>query len=435
MNHLIADLRQRGLIQDITPGTEERLAEAPISGYIGFDPTADSLHVGSLLPITLLMRLQRAGHKPYAIVGGATGAIGDPSGKTAERTLQDNDTLQRNVEGIRAQLARFLDFSDTAGNGAVLLNNADWIGAFSFIDFIREAGKHITVAYMMSKDSVKNRLEGGLSFTEFSYQLIQAYDFYHLHKHHGVQLQMGGADQWGNITTGTELIRRKAFAESGEEREKPEAFAFTCPLITKSDGTKFGKSEGGNIWLDAEKTSPYQFYQFWLGLPDADAARMMYVFSFEHVEFIQARIEKHSEAPHERRLQTALAQELTILVHGQEGLDNALRASEILFGKATVETLRNLSEKELLGALAGVPRVEAPLDSLEETDLLSFLADKGVFPSKGEARKMIGAGGFSINKEKISGPDFKLSATLLLSGRYLLLQKGKKDYTLAVFHS
>lgn len=434
MKNLIEDLRRRGLIQDLTPGTEAQLQNEVTAGYIGFDPTADSLHVGSLLPITLLMRLQRAGHKPYALVGGATGAIGDPSGKSAERNLQDDAAIQRNVAGIRSQLERFLDFSDTTPNGAVLVNNADWINKFSFIDFIREAGKYITVSYMMSKESVSRRLETGLSFTEFSYQLIQGYDFYYLHKTHGVKLQMGGADQWGNITTGTELIRRKAFHETGAESDKPEVFAFTCPLITKSDGAKFGKSEGGNIWLDAEKTSPYQFYQFWLQLPDADAERMMYVFSFEEIEAIEALIETHRQAPHERKLQTALAREVTTLVHGAEALHSALQASEILFGKATVEALRSLSEKDLLGALAGVPRVESSRSALEATDLLSFLADKGVFPSKGEARKMIAAGGFSINKQKV-GADYRFAAEELLSGKYLLFQKGKKDYTLAVFNA
>lgn len=434
MKNLIEELHRRGLIQDITPGTEAQLQNEPTAGYIGFDPTADSLHVGSLLPITLLMRLQRAGHKPYALLGGATGAIGDPSGKSAERNLQDATAIERNVAGIRRQLERFLDFSDTTPNGAVLVDNADWINCFSFIDFIREAGKYITVSYMMSKDSVQKRLETGLSFTEFSYQLIQGYDFYHLYKNHGVKLQMGGADQWGNITTGTELIRRKTFHETGDETGKPEVFAFTCPLLTKSDGTKFGKSEGGNIWLDADKTSPYQFYQFWLQLPDADAERMMYVFSFREIPEIEALIEAHRQAPHERKLQTALAREVTTLVHGEAALESALRASEILFGKSTVEALRSLSEKDLLGALAGVPRIEAPVKALEETDLLGFLAEKGVFPSKGEARKMLAAGGFSINKQKV-GIDFRLSAEMLLAKKYLLLQKGKKDYTLAVFYA
>ncbi len=434
MTNLIGELRQRGLIQDITPGTEAQLQTEITAGYIGFDPTADSLHVGSLLPITLLMRLQRAGHKPYALLGGATGAIGDPSGKSAERNLQDEAAIRQNIEGIRRQLERFLDFSDTAPNGAVLVNNADWINRFSFIDFIREAGKYITVSYMMSKESVQKRLETGLSFTEFSYQLIQGYDFYYLHQNHGVKLQMGGADQWGNILTGTELIRRKAFHETGAETEKPEVFAFTCPLLTKSDGAKFGKSEGGNIWLDAEKTSPYQFYQFWLQLPDTDAERMMYVFSFQEIPEIAALIDAHRQAPHERRLQTALAREVTTLVHGEEALDSALRASEILFGKSTLEALRSLSEKDLLGALAGVPRIEAPLEALADIDLLSFLAEKGIFTSKGEARKMIAAGGFSINKQK-TGIDFRLSADWLLAEKYLLLQKGKKDYTLAVFYA
>ncbi|RYD52048.1 MAG: tyrosine--tRNA ligase [Sphingobacteriales bacterium] len=434
MENLIADLRARKLIQDITPGIEDQLLREMTTGYIGFDPTADSLHVGSLLPITLLMRFQRAGHKPIALVGGATGAIGDPSGKSAERNLQDAATINQNVAGIRRQLEQFLDFSGNTPNSALLVNNADWINSFSFIDFIREAGKYITVSYMMSKDSVQKRLETGLSFTEFSYQLIQGYDFYYLNKTYGAKLQMGGADQWGNITTGTELIRRKAFHETGAETEVPEAFAFTCPLVTKSDGTKFGKSEGGNVWLDAEKTSPYQFYQFWLGLTDAEAKKMSYTFSFRTVADIEELIATHREAPHARALQIALATELTTLVHGEAALKSALRASEILFGKSTVAELNTLTESELLNALGGVPRVEASVVELETLDLLSFLADKGVFASKGEARKMITAGGFSINKEKVSGIDFKPSAAALLSGKYLLLQKGKKDYTLAVFN-
>ncbi len=430
MTNLIADLRARGLLQDLMPGTEARLLAGPAKGYIGFDPTADSLHIGSLLPITLLMRFQQAGHKPYALVGGATGAIGDPSGKTAERSLLTWDAIARNCAGIKSQLERFLDFSEAAENGAVLVNNADWFRQFSFLDFIRDAGKHLTVNYMLSKDSVQKRLESGLSFTEFSYQLIQGYDFYYLNKNEGVELQMGGADQWGNITTGGELVRRKAFHEEGKEAA---VFAFTCPLITKADGTKFGKSEGGNIWLDAERTSPFKFYQFWLNLPDADAARMSYTFSFKSVEALAAAIASHEEAPHLRQLQKDLAAELTTLVHGEAALQSALQATGILFGKATLESLQALSERELLEVFEGVPQVTGSLESLNDLDLLTFLSETGVFASKGEARKMIAAGGLSINKEKVAATDTKFSAGQLLQGKYLLLQKGRKDYTLAIF--
>jgi tyrosyl-tRNA synthetase len=434
MQNLIADLRARGLVQDITPGTEEQLLQQPTAGYIGFDPTADSLHVGSLLPITLLMRLQQAGHTPYALVGGATGAIGDPSGKSAERNLLDWETIQKNCDGIRRQLERFLDFSPQTKNHAILVNNADWFRNVTFLDFIREAGKHITIAYMLSKESVQKRMETGLSFTEFTYQLIQGYDFYHLHKEHGVQLQMGGADQWGNITTGTELIRRMAAAQrQSEDEAAPESFAFTCPLITKSDGTKFGKSEGGNIWLDAERTSPYRFYQFWLGLPDADAERMAYTFSFKPVEEIASLIESHKEAPHMRALQKALAEELTILVHGEEELRSAVRASEILFGKSTVEALKSLSEKELLSAMEGVPQVQGNREGLQEgLELVSFLAESGIVSSKGEARKLLAAGGVSINKEKAS-VETRLTSDQMLAEHYILVQRGKKDYTLVIF--
>jgi tyrosyl-tRNA synthetase len=424
---LIKELQERGLIQDIMPGTQEQLNKEMTSGYIGFDPTADSLHVGNLVPITLLMRLQRAGHKPYAIVGGATGMIGDPSGKSAERNLLDAATLEKNVAGIRKQLEKFIDFSATTPNGAVMLNNYDWFKDFSFLDFIRDTGKHITISYMLSKESVQKRLETGLSFTEFSYQLIQGYDYYHLNKTHNVKLQMGGADQWGNIVTGTELIRRRGGSD---------AFAATTPLITKSDGSKFGKSESGNVWLDPEKTSPYQFYQFWLKLPDADAARMSFTFSFRTVEEIKALIAEHETAPHLRKLQKALAEELTILVHSKEDLEFAQKASEILFGQSTVDALRSLSEKQLLEVMDGVPQVAATKDSLggEGADFLSFLADTKVFPSKGEARKMVQGGGVSINKEKVTSVDHKLTASQLLNDKYLLIQKGKSNYTLAIFN-
>ncbi len=423
--NLIAELQERGLVQDIMPGTEEQLMKEMTSAYIGFDPTADSLHVGSLLPITLLMRLQRAGHKPYALVGGATGMVGDPSGKSAERNLLDVATIQHNCDGIRSQLERFLNFSSTAPNGAVMVNNYDWFKDFSFLDFIRDVGKHITVNYMMAKDSVQKRLETGMSFTEFTYQLIQGYDFFHLFNNHGVRLQMGGADQWGNIVTGTELIRRKGGGD---------AFAFTCRLITKADGSKFGKSESGNVWLDRERTSPYLFYQFWLNLPDADAAKMALVFSFRPVAEIKELIATHEAAPHQRALQKSLADEMTIMVHSEEDLAFAKQASEILFSNTSVDALRSLNERQLLEVMDGVKQVRSAAAALTDgVDLVSFLADSGVFSSKGEARKMVQGGGISINKEKVTAIDFRLTAQHLLNGKYTLIQKGKKDYTLAIF--
>jgi len=423
--NLLAELRERGLVQDIIPGTEEQLNKEMTAGYIGFDPTADSLHVGSLLPITLLMRLQRAGHKPYALVGGATGMIGDPSGKSQERNLLDPETIQHNCDSIRRQLEKFLDFNNDSANAAVLVNNYDWFKEFSFLDFIRDIGKHISVNYMMAKDSVKNRLETGMSFTEFSYQLIQGYDFYYLFNNRNVRLQMGGADQWGNIVTGTELIRRKGGGD---------AFAFTCKLITKSDGSKFGKSEGGNIWLARDKTSPYQFYQFWMKLPDEDAAKMALVFSFKPVEEIKALIAEHETAPHLRKLQKAIAEEMTIMVHSEEDLAFAKQASDILFGQSSVETLRSLNEQQLLEVMDGVPQVSGAKDALNDgLDLITFLAESNVFASKGEAKKMLQNGGLSLNKEKITALDFKITAAQLLNGKYLLIQKGKKDYTLAIF--
>jgi len=424
--NLIAELQERKLVQDITPGAEDQLNKEMTSGYIGFDPTADSLHVGSLLPITLLMRLQRAGHKPYALVGGATGMIGDPSGKSAERNLLDAETIQRNCDGIRKQLEKFLDFDESKPNAAVMVNNYDWFKDYHFLDFIREVGKHITINYMLAKDSVQKRLETGLSFTEFSYQLIQGYDFYYLNNTYDVKLQMGGADQWGNILTGTELIRRKGGSEVA---------AFTSPLITKADGSKFGKSEGGNIWLDPERTSPYQFYQFWLKLPDAEAEKMALVFSFKPIEEIKALIAEHQAAPHLRKLQKALAEELTIMVHSAEDLAFAQRASDILFGQSTVDALRSLNEKQLLEVMEGVPQVTAIKDILNEgVDIISFLAEHGVLPSKGEARKLIQNGGISINKEKVTATDFALKHEHLLNERYVLIQKGKSNYTLAIFN-
>jgi tyrosyl-tRNA synthetase len=422
----IQELQARGLVQDIMPGTEELLEKGMTAAYIGFDPTAESLHVGSLLPITLLMRLQQAGHKPYALVGGATGMIGDPSGKSAERNLLDMPTIEKNCAGIRAQLSKFVDFSEGKANAAVMVNNYDWFKNFSFLDFIRDAGKLLTVNYMMAKDSVKKRLETGLSFTEFSYQLIQGYDFLHLYQNHHVQLQMGGADQWGNITTGTELIRKKC---SGE------AYAFTSPLITKADGSKFGKSEGGNIWLDPKLTSPYKFYQFWLNLKDEEAEKMSLIFSFKPLEDIQALIEEHRKAPHLYLLQKALAEELTIMVHGTDELAFAIKASEILFSKSAVEELKQLNERQLLEVMEGVPQVmvSKAIFNTDGADLVTFLAEQAMYSSKGEARKALQGNAVSINKEKVSGIDFTIHSELLLNNKYLLIQKGKKDYYLAIF--
>lgn len=423
--NLLADLQARGLVQDMTPGLDAQLQKEPTAIYIGFDPTADSLHVGNLVPVTLLMRIQRAGHIPYALVGGATGMIGDPSGKSAERNLLDLETLEKNVAGVRAQLEHFLDFSTDAENPAQMVNNYDWFREFSFLHFIRDVGKHITVSYMMAKESVQKRLETGLSFTEFSYQLIQGYDFYYLYNTHNVKVQAGGADQWGNVVTGTELIRRKGGGE---------AYAFTCPLLTKADGSKFGKSEQGNVWLDAARTSPYQFYQYWLGQADADAERLVMVFSFRPVEELQRMIEEHREAPHKRALQKALAEELTIMVHGEEELRSAQQASDILFGAAPLEALQSLSEKQLLAAMEGVPQATGTLEGLSDgMDLLAFLADRGVYASKGEARKAVQGGGLSVNKEKVKAVDFRLMPEHLLAGKYILLQKGKREYWLGVF--
>ncbi len=423
---LIAELKSRNLVQDMVSGTEEQLEKEMTAAYIGFDPTADSLHVGSLLPISLLMRLQRAGHKPFALVGGATGMIGDPSGKSAERNLLDMDTIRKNCDGIRKQLEKFLDFDEAKPNAAVMVNNYDWFKDFTFLDFIRDIGKHIPVNYMMAKDSVQKRLETGISFTEFTYQLIQGYDFYYLYNNHNIKLQMGGADQWGNMTTGTELIRRKGGGD---------AFAMTCPLVTKSDGTKFGKSEGGNIWLDPERTSPYEFYQFWLNQTDEDAVKMAYIFSFKPVPELEALIAAHEPNMAERKLQVALAEELTTLVHGKEGLEAAQNATKILFGKNTIEALRSLDESSLLNMLQGVDKVNGERAALTEgVNLVSLLAEAGVCASKGEARKLVQGGGVSINKEKVSGIDFVLGPEHLLNERYVLIQKGKKDFVLAIFN-
>jgi tyrosyl-tRNA synthetase len=423
---LVQELRWRGMIQDIMPGTEELLEKEMVSGYIGFDPTSDSLHIGSLVPILLLVHLQKAGHKPFALVGGATGMVGDPSGKSEERNLLSEETLAINIAGVKKQLSHFLDFNSGAKNAAELVNNYDWFKDFTFLDFIRDVGKHITVNYMMAKDSVKKRIEGdtGMSFTEFTYQLVQGYDFYWLHKNKNCKLQMGGSDQWGNITTGTELVRRKSGGE---------AFAFTCPLITKADGGKFGKTEKGNVWLDAKKTSPYQFYQFWLNASDEDATKWIKIFTLLDPTTIESLIAEHTNAPQLRTLQKALAAELTKLVHSEADLNFALQATEILFGNATTEVLQSLNEEQLLQVMEGVPTVNVTFAQLEEGyDLVSLLADTQIFPSKGEARKMWQAGGLSINKEKINTEFTTVTTAQLLQGKYMLVQKGKKNYYLVV---
>ncbi len=421
---LIEELRWRGMIQDIMPGTEELLQKEMVSGYIGFDPTSDSLHIGSLVPILLLVHLQKAGHKPMALVGGATGMVGDPTGKSEERNLLSEETLLFNQAGVKKQLEKFLDFNPALPNAAEMLNNYDWFKEISFLQFIRDAGKHITVNYMMAKDSVKKRLEGetGMSFTEFTYQLIQGYDFYWLYQNKNCKLQMGGSDQWGNITTGTELIRRKAGGE---------AFAFTCPLIKKSDGGKFGKTEKGNVWLDPKKTSPYQFYQFWLNASDDDAKTWIKIFTLLPVAEIEALIQTHDEAPHQRALQKKLAEELTCFVHSRSDYDFAVKASEILFGNATTELLQSLNEEQLLQVMEGVPTVNITREQIAAGyDLVSLLADTAIFPSKGEARKMWQAGGISLNKQKISPDKTSFHSEDLLQNKYLLLQKGKKNYYL-----
>jgi len=423
---LIQELRWRGMIQDIMPGTEELFEKEQVSGYIGFDPTSDSLHIGSLVPILLLVHLQRAGHKPVALVGGATGMVGDPSGKSEERNLLSEEILQFNLAGVQKQLAHFLNFDPSLPNAAEMVNNYDWFKNFNFLDFIRDVGKHITVNYMMAKDSVKKRIEGdtGMSFTEFTYQLVQGYDFYWLYKNKNCKVQMGGSDQWGNITTGTELVRRKMGGE---------AFAFTCPLITKADGGKFGKTEKGNIWLDANKTSPYQFYQFWLNASDEDAKKWIKIFTLLPFDAIDKLIADHELAPQERVLQKNLAAELTKLVHSEEDLNFAIRATEILFGNATTEVLKSLNEAQLLQVMEGVPTVNVTLTQLiEGYDLVSLLADTKIFPSKGEARKMWQSGGISINKEKIGADFTSITKAQLLQDKYILLQKGKKNYYLVI---
>jgi tyrosyl-tRNA synthetase len=416
----IEELKWRGILQDIMPGTEELLNKEMVKGYIGFDPTADSLGIGNMAQVMTLLHFQKAGHKPIALVGGATGMVGDPSGKSQERNLLDEETLQKNLDGQRKQLEKFLDFN-CGLNSAEIVNNYDWFKNFSFLEFIRDAGKFITVNYMLAKDSVQNRLENGMSFTEFSYQLIQGYDFYHLWKNHGIKLQMGGSDQWGNIVTGTELIRKK---------DGGEAFALTTQLIKKSDGTKFGKTEGGNIWLDRNKTSPYKFYQFWLNASDDDAVNYIKIFTLKTKEKIDAIIAEHSAEPHLRKLQKALADDITVRVHSQEDLQKAIDASNILFGQSTTEQLQSLTEQDILDVFDGVPMFEVSKDILANSDMVSLLAEHTqIFPSKGEARKNLEANAVSINKEKVS-----LTTTMknnqLLNDKFLIAQKGKKNYFL-----
>ena len=423
MKDFIEELTWRGMLQDMVPGTREQLQKEITAAYIGFDPTSDSLHIGNLATIMLLTHFQRSGHKPYALVGGATGMIGDPSGKSQERQLLSEDELKYNQACIKKQLSYFLDF-DCGENSAEMVNNYDWFKDIGFLNFLREAGKHITINYMMAKDSVKNRLETGLSFTEFSYQLVQGYDFYHLNKHYNVKLQMGGSDQWGNITTGTELIRRK----SGTD-----AFALTTPLLTKSDGSKFGKSEAGNIWLDPEKTSPYKFYQFLLNCTDEDAPKLLRVFTFLEKEEVEILEKKHQQEPHLRLLQKTIAEELTSRVHSRQEYEMAVKASQILFGKSTTEDLVTIDETTLLSVFEGVPQVTISKGQVgNENDIITFLSEttRGIiFNSKGEAKRMIQGGGISINKSKITDIDQKMDFELL-QNKYLLVQKGRRNYYL-----
>lgn len=420
----VEELSWRGMIHDIMPGTEEQLNKEMTAGYIGFDPTADSLHIGSLAPIMMLLHFQRAGHKPIILVGGATGMVGDPSGKSQERNLLDAETLKKNLEGQRKQLMKFLDF-DCGEGSAEVVNNYDWFKDFSFLDFIRDVGKHITINYMMSKDSVKKRLESGLSFTEFSYQLVQGYDFLWLYKNKNCKLQMGGSDQWGNITTGTELIRR---TDGGE------AFALTTPLIKKADGGKFGKTESGNIWLDPGRTSPYKFFQFWLNSSDEDAEGYIKIFTLLSKEEVENIIEEHKKAPHLRILQKTLAKEITCMVHSENEYNSALEVSQILFGKGTEETLRSLDEGTLLSVFEGVPQFRLPSEELNGgINVIELLAGKTtIFPSKGELRRTIKGGGASINKVKLTDIEMSIDIENLIAGKYLLVQKGKKNYFLII---
>lgn len=427
MKNIIEELQWRGLVHDIMPGTEEQLLKEMTVTYIGFDPTSDSLHIGSLVPIILLVHLEKFGHKPIALVGGATGMIGDPSGKSDERNLLDEATLNHNVAGIKSVLSRFLDFNSTEKNAPILVNNYDWMKSFTFIDFAREVGKRITVNYMMAKDSVKKRLssEGdGMSFTEFTYQLIQGYDFYHLHKHYNCLLQMGGSDQWGNITTGTELVRRM-----NPDNDNAKAFAMTCPLITKADGSKFGKSEGGNVWLTSDKTSVYKFYQFWLNTTDVDAEKYIKIFTFLAQETIKKLIEEHKEAPHLRILQRKLAGEVTTFVYSKEDLAKAIQASNILFGNATADDLKQLDEATFLEVFDGVPQAEISRNDIDNgLNIVLVLNEKtGFFKSNGEARRALTANSISVNKEKVD-ENFELNTKHLINNQFVLLQSGKKNY-------
>lgn len=423
MSNFVQELTWRGMVHNVMPGTEEQLMKERTSAYVGIDPTADSLHIGHLVSIMMLKHLQAAGHKPIALIGGATGMIGDPSMKSSERNLLDEQTLRHNQQAIRNQLSRFLDFDSNSPNSAILVNNYDWMKEYTFLAFIRDIGKHITVNYMMSKDSVKKRISGeereGMSFTEFTYQLVQGYDFLYLYEHYNCRLQMGGSDQWGNITTGTELIRRKM---------NGEAYALTCPLITKADGGKFGKTEQGNIWLDPKYTSPYTFYQFWLNVSDEDAEKYIKIFTMLSKEQISEAVESHKTEPHLRNLQKLLAKEVTVMVHGSDEYDKALNASAILFGNSTSDALKTIDENTFLSVFEGVPQFGISRADLPGNIVELLAVKSSVFPSKGECRKMIAAGGLSINKEKCDSPDSEIGQEHLLNDKYILVQKGKKSY-------
>lgn len=424
--NFVEELKWRGLLHDIMPGTEEQLQKESTTAYIGFDPTADSLHIGSLVQIILLMHLQKAGHKPIALVGGATGMIGDPSGKSNERNLLDEETLSKNVNGVKRTLERFIDFSSETENAARMVNNYDWMKDLSFLEFARDIGKHITVNYMMAKDSVKNRISSdskeGMSFTEFTYQLVQGYDFLHLFTHYDCKLQIGGSDQWGNITTGTELIRRKV---------QGKAFALTSPLVTKADGTKFGKTEGGNIWLDAARTSPYKFYQYWLNASDADAENYIRIFTFLDRETIETLIEEHRKAPHLRLLQKRIGEEVTVMTHGRSAYENAVKASSILFGKSTASDLKSLDEQTFLDVFEGVPQSELSRKDLQDgIDIVEALNEKsGFLKSNGEARRALKENSISVNKEKVN-EGFTVTEQDLIADQFVLMQRGKRNYFL-----
>lgn len=423
--NFVEELKWRGMLHDIMPDTEEYLLKNKTTGYIGFDPTADSLHIGSLVPIIILMHFQKAGHNPIALIGGATGMVGDPSGKSDERNLLDEETLNKNVAGVKAQLDRFLDFDSSSENAAELVNNYDWMKNISLIDFVRDVGKHITVNYMMAKDSVKKRLgedsKTGMSFTEFTYQLFQGYDFYHLYKEKNCKIQMGGSDQWGNITTGTELVRRKA---------QGKGYALTCKLITKADGTKFGKTAGGNVWLDAGRTSPYKFYQYWLNSSDDDAEKYIKIFTFLDKETIEKLIAEHKEAPHMRILQKRIGEEVTVMTHGRDAYDNAIKASNILFGKSTTADLKSLDEQTILDIFDGVPQAEISKSVVENgLEIVPAFAENGFLKSNGEVRRALKENSISVNKEKVKD-DFIISNTNLIANKFVLLQRGKKSYFL-----